>query len=112
MLVPKGQAGGKPAADVSTFATNSNVPPVAPGGAVEFAVDFAAGTCRLAFYSPGAVAEGFVGAPFATMELRFVATEAKGDIPARSVPTAAPESRLELYPAVSTDLEGTSWRFA
>jgi hypothetical protein len=83
-----------------------NVPPVPEGSAVEFAVDYAAGTCRVAFYTPAAVAGGFVEAPYARMELRFVATDAEnvpdwgGGIPARSVPTAAADSRVQLYPAI------------
>jgi hypothetical protein len=111
VLVPRAQAGGRPPADVSAFATSFSVPAVPPGGAVEFAVDYAAGTCRVAFYSPDAVADGFVGLPYSTLELRFVETEAEGDVPARSVPIAAAESRLVLYPAVSTEHDGTSWRF-
>jgi hypothetical protein len=43
---------------------------------VEFAVDYAAGTCRVAFYTPEVAAGGFVEAPHAKMELRFIATEA------------------------------------
>jgi hypothetical protein len=62
--------------DVSAYATTSTVPPVPAGDAVEFAVDYAAGTCRVAFYTPDAVAGGFVEPPHAKMELRFVATEA------------------------------------
>jgi hypothetical protein len=111
-LVPRATAGNKTGPDVSAFATADRVPMVPPGSGVELAVDFAKGTCRVAIYSPEAVADGFMGAPHTTLELRFVATEAKGDIPARSVPTAAAESQLELYPAVSTDLDGTCWRFA
>jgi hypothetical protein len=78
---------------------------------VEFAVDYAAGTCRVAFYTPAVVAGGFVEAPYAKMELRFVATEAdeQSKIPARSVPTLA-DSGVALYPAVSTPWAGASWR--
>jgi hypothetical protein len=50
------------------------VPVVPAGGAVEFAVDYAANTARVAFYTPAAVAAGFdgeEGAPHAKMELRF-----------------------------------------
>jgi hypothetical protein len=97
--------------DVSAYATTSTVPPVPAGGAVEFAVDYAAGTCRVAFYTPAAVAGGFVDPPHAKMELRFIATEAKGRIPARPVPTAA-DSGVQLYPAVMTSVAGVSWRFA
>jgi hypothetical protein len=85
---------------------------VAPGGAVEFAVDFAAGTCRVAFYTPAAVEGGFVEAPHAKMELRFVATETPQYRLARPVPTLA-DSGVELYPATATDDPvGAIWRFA
>jgi hypothetical protein len=96
--------------DISAYATTTEVPPVPEGGAVGFAVDYAAGTCRVAFYTPKAAATGFVDPPHAKMELRFVATEAKGDIPARSVPTA-PGSGVQLYPAAMTCGAGTVWRF-
>jgi hypothetical protein len=84
---------------------------------VEFAVDYDAGTCRVAFYTPAAVAGGFVEAPHAKMELRFVATEAGKSasgrpVPARSVPTAA-DSSVALYPAVEAlTASGNVWRFA
>jgi hypothetical protein len=78
---------------------------------LEFAVDYAAGTCRVAFYTPEAVAGGFVEAPHAKMELRFVATEATFIVPARSVPTLA-DSGVELYPAAMSDRPGAVWRFA
>jgi hypothetical protein len=96
--------------DISAYATTTEVPPVPPGGAVGFAVDYAAGTCRVAFYTPAAVAGRFVDPPHAKMELRFVATEAKGDLPARSVPTA-PGSGVQLHPAVMTCGVGNVWRF-
>jgi hypothetical protein len=98
--------------DASAYATTSKVPPVPAGSAVEFAVDYAAGTCHVAFYTREAVAGGFVGPPCAKMELRFVANEAMVpyNIPARSVPTAA-DSHVELYPVVGTPLAGTIWRF-
>jgi hypothetical protein len=97
----------------SAYATTSKVPPVPPASAVEFAVDDAANTCRVAFCTPEAVAGGFVEPPHAKMELRFVANEAMVpyNIPARSVPTAA-DSHVELYPVVGTPLAGTIWRFA
>jgi hypothetical protein len=100
----------------SAYATTAVVPPVPEGGAVEFAVDYAAGSCRVAFYTPAAVAGGFVEAPHAKMELRFVATAAGEDwrgvpIPARSVPTAA-DSNVALYPAVETYGGGNVWRFS
>jgi hypothetical protein len=60
----------------------------------------------VAFYTPAAVAGGFVEAPHAKMELRFVATARH----ARSVPTA--DSGVELYPAVEALAEGSAWRFA
>jgi hypothetical protein len=102
--------------DTSTYATTDDVPPVPAGSAVEFAVDYAAGTCRVAFFTPAAVAGGFVGAPYAKMELRFVATDAVdmpdwGTIPARSVPTGAACSRVQLYPAVAGGYAGTILRF-
>jgi hypothetical protein len=104
-LRPRDAAGDAAAADTSAYATTSEVPPVPAGGAVEFAVDYAAGTCRVAFYTPAAVAGGFIKAPHAKMELRFVATDAEdapefGAIPARSVPSAAADSRVQLYPFV------------
>jgi hypothetical protein len=94
------------------YATTSKVPSVPAGSAVEFAVDYAAGTCRVAFYTAAAVAGGFVEAPYAKMELRFVAIAATidGRIPAQPVPTLA-DSGVELYPAASTDCEGAIWRF-
>jgi hypothetical protein len=96
-------------ASCSTYATTSVVPPVPAGSVVEFAVDYAAGTCRVAFYTPAAVAGGFVAAPFAKMELRFAATEETGDIPARPIPTLV---GVELYPAAETDYAGAAWHFA
>jgi hypothetical protein len=99
------------AESASAYATTTVVPPVPPGSAVEFAVDYAAGTCRVAFYAPEAVSGGFVEAPHAKMELRFVATKEEPYIPARSVPTAE-GSGVELYPAVETGYAGTIWRFA
>jgi hypothetical protein len=80
------------------------------------AVDYAAGTCRAAFYIPAAVAGEFVDAPYAKMELRFVATPARdvpewGFVPARSVPRATADSPLQLYPAVATGWAGTVCRF-
>jgi hypothetical protein len=101
----------------SAYATTGEVPPVPAGSAVEFAVDYTTGTCRVAFYTRAAVAGGFVQAPHATMELRFVATKAGQDwrglpIPERSVPTAA-ESGVALYPAVEIQAdEGYILRFA
>jgi hypothetical protein len=101
----------------SAYATTTQVPPVPAGGAVEFAVDYAAGTCRVAFYTPAAVLGGFVEAPHAKMELRFVATAANQDgagrpIPARTVPTTA-ESGVALYPAVETYEDSRNvWCFA
>jgi hypothetical protein len=98
-------------ASCSTYATTSIIPPVPPGSAVEFAVDYAAGTCRVAFYTPAAVAGGFVEAPHAKMELRFVATDAdaKARIPARSIPTLA-DSGVELYPAAEAGFTNATWR--
>jgi hypothetical protein len=116
-LLPRATAAGDAAAeDNSMSATTNEAPPVPPGSAVEFAVDYAAGTCRVAFYTPVAVAGGFVEAPHAKMELRFVATAAEvlptwGAIPARSMPTAAADSRMQLYPAVAAGYAGAVWRF-
>jgi hypothetical protein len=94
------RAGDAAAADTSAYATTDGVPPVPVGSAVEFAVDYAAGTCRVAFYTPAAVVGGFVEAPYAKMELRFVAT-------------AAADSRVQLYPAVNAARVGAGavWRF-
>jgi hypothetical protein len=99
----------------SAYATTAEVPPVPAGGAVEFAVDYAAGTCLMAFYPPAAVAGGFVQAPHAKMELRFIATAAGATVlglplPARTVPTAA-DSGVALYPAVEAFGSGIAWRF-
>jgi hypothetical protein len=104
------------AEDVSAYATTVLVPPVPEGSAVELAVDYAAGTCRVAFYTPAAVAGGFIEAPYQRMELRFVATAAEdvpkwGAIPARSVPTITADSRMQLYPAVSPAGAGAVFRF-
>jgi hypothetical protein len=109
-------AGDVAAGNTSAYATTSKVPPVPAGSAVELAMDYAAGTCRVAFYTPAAVAGGFVAAPHAKMELRFVATPAEvlsawGTVPARSVPTAAADSRMQLYPAVASAYAGAACRF-
>jgi hypothetical protein len=115
-LLPRAAAGDAVgAALTSTYATSDEAPPVPAGSAVEFAVDCAAGTCRVAFYTPAAVAGGFLEAPHAKMELRFAATTARdvrdwGAVPARSVPTAA-SSRVQLYPAVEAAYAGAVWRF-
>jgi hypothetical protein len=109
--VPGGSSRGAPGS-TSAYATTAEVPPVPPGSAVEFAVDYAAGTCRVAFYTPAAVAGGFVEAPHAKMELRFVATQAKvgSIVPARPIPTLA-DSGVELFPAVNTGHVDAVWRF-
>jgi hypothetical protein len=113
VLQPSHDAAGDSAGDTSAYATTSKVPPVPEGSAVEFAVDYAAGTCRVAFYTPAAVASGFVKAPYAKMELRFVATEADQgcEIPMRPIPTVA-DSGVELYPAVTAGFAGAVWRLA
>jgi hypothetical protein len=100
-------------ASASAYATTSMVPPVPAGSAVEFMVDYPKGTCRVAFYSPEAVAGGFVEVPYSKMELRFVATDRNEgySIPARPVPTLE-HSDVELYPAVEAACAGTIWRFA
>jgi hypothetical protein len=101
----------------SAHATTAEVPPVPAGGAVEFAVDYDAGTCRVAFYTPAAVAGGFVAEPHAKMELRFVVTAGCDNsraliVPARIVPTSA-HSGVALYPAAEVfSSSGTVWRFA
>jgi hypothetical protein len=114
----------------SAYATTAQIPPVPPGSAVEFAVDYAAGTCRVAFYTPAAVAGGFVEAPHAKMELRFVATQASKKrwlesaasahpataaalfkTPARSVPTLA-DSGVELHAAATIVHAGVILRLA
>jgi hypothetical protein len=48
-LPPRG-ADVEPCADTSAYATTVKVPPVQPGGGIEFAVDYSTGTCRVAFY--------------------------------------------------------------
>jgi hypothetical protein len=105
--VSEGWAVLKPSDGAYRYATTAQVPAVPAGGAVEFAVDYAAGICRVAFYTPAAVVSGFVDAPYAKMELRFVAT----DRPARPIPTIA-DSGVDLYPAASTCAAGAVWRFA
>jgi hypothetical protein len=104
----RGAAGEALVDDTSAYATTSKIPPVPASSAVEFAVDYVASTCRVAFYTPAAVAGGFVDAPYAKMELRFVAT---ADVPARTVPTLA-DSGVELYPAADSLNDGAVWRFA
>jgi hypothetical protein len=69
-----------------------------------------------AFYTAAVVAGGFVEAPYAKMELRFVATAAEAlresrEIPGRSVPTAAADSRVQLYPAIGAKHAGAMWSF-
>jgi hypothetical protein len=95
------------------YATTAHVPPLPAGGAVEFAVDYAAGTCRVAFYKPPAVEGGFKKAPYAKMELRFLAMEAFGGrkIPARLVPTAAASLGMEFYPALTSEAASAVYRF-
>jgi hypothetical protein len=115
-LRPRAAAGDAAVDDASTYATTDVVPVVPAGNAVELSVDYAARTCRVAFYTPAAVAGGFVEAPYAKMELRFVATAAEdsptwGAVPARSVPTAADSSVVQLYPAVSAANAGAVLRF-
>jgi hypothetical protein len=68
---------------------------VPEGGAVRFTVDYAASTCRLTFYTPAAVAGGFIEPPYATTDLRF-------DPP-------IPED-VTLYPAVNVIREGSEVR--
>jgi hypothetical protein len=77
------------------YATTAKIPPVPEGGAVRFMVDYAASTCRLAFYTPEAVAGGFAQPPYARMELRFN--------------TPIPET-VSLYPAVSVFRQGVEVR--
>jgi hypothetical protein len=109
VVPPVGAPGA--AGNTSTYATTAAVPPVPPGSAVEFAVDYVAGTCRVAFYTAAAAAGGFAEAPHAKMELRFVATEPLASlIPARSLPAA--DRGVELYPAAETGYKGAIWRFA
>jgi hypothetical protein len=112
-LVIAGDAAG---ADTSAYATTDKAPPVHPEQRHRIAVDYAANTCRVAFYTPASVAGGLVEAPYAKMELRFVATAAErvegwGPVPARSVPSAAVDSRVQLYPAVTIGYAGATWRF-
>jgi hypothetical protein len=112
-LVPSrgSDAGGAVCNDTSTYATTSTVPPLPAGSAVEFTVDYAAGTCLVAFYTPAAVARGFRAAPHAVLELRFVVTEAERNIPARSSIPTTPDSVLALYPAVATTFDDAIFRF-
>jgi hypothetical protein len=73
-LRPRQGGAAVDALDYSAYATTDKVPSMPAGGAVEFAVDYAANAVRVAFYMPAAVAAGFtgeVGAPFAKMEFRF-----------------------------------------
>jgi hypothetical protein len=83
-------------ADASEF---TMIPPVPPGAAVEFAVDYTAHTCRVAFYAL-AKARDFTAPPDDKMELRFLPTEEYGANPARSDPTTAGGTCVALYPAV------------
>jgi hypothetical protein len=117
-LPPRAAAADGEAASDNTgaYATTLKVPPVPAGSAVEFVVDYAASTCRVAFYTPAAAAGGFVEAPHAKMELRFVATDAgdvpgSGAVPARSVPTVASGSRVQFFPAVAVSHPGAVFRF-
>jgi hypothetical protein len=88
-LPPRATAAGDAATvDASAYATTDLIPPVPAGSAIELAVYYAAGTCRVAFYTPETVSGGFVELPYAKLELRFAATAAEnvpewGDIPAR-----------------------------
>jgi hypothetical protein len=114
-LLPRAAAaaGDAGAAETSAYATTDVIPPIPEGSAVEFVVDYDAGTCRVAFYTPEAVASGFTEAPHAKMELRFVATAAEdvpiwGPVPTRTVPTA--DSQVRLYPAVAAGYTGAVWR--
>jgi hypothetical protein len=54
------------AGNAGTYATTDVVRRSPAGSAIEFAVDYAAGTCRVAFYTPAAVSGGFVESPDAT----------------------------------------------
>jgi hypothetical protein len=82
--------------DGSAYATTAQVPKVPVGGAVEFAVDYAANTCRVAFYTPEGVAAGIrQSAPFAKMELHFN----------KPLP---PD--VTLYPATSFEVRGQKLR--
>jgi hypothetical protein len=86
------------------------IPPVPPGSAVEFTVDYTAHTCRVAFYDP-AHARNFGAAPNATAMLRFVPTEEYGSDPARPDPTAA-GTCVALFPAVGMRWGGGRVSFA
>jgi hypothetical protein len=68
VVPPVGAAPGA-AGSTSTYATTAVVPPVPPGSAVEFAVDYIANTCRVAFYTAAAVVTGFAEAPHAKMAI-------------------------------------------
>jgi hypothetical protein len=88
------------------YATTSKTPRVPPGSALEFAVDYDAGTCCVAFYTPEAVVGGFAEAPYAQMELRFDAAGAG----ARARPVI--DSQMALYPAATIYDAGAILRFA
>jgi hypothetical protein len=52
-MTPRAAAGAHAAApDSSAHATTDEAPPVDAGSAIELAVDYAAGRCRVAFYTP------------------------------------------------------------
>jgi hypothetical protein len=80
------------------------IPPVPPGTAVEFTVDYTAHMCRVAFYAP-AKARDFTAPPDAVVDLRFVPNAKYGSNPARSDPTAV-DTCVALYPAVGMQWSG------
>jgi hypothetical protein len=91
-------------------AEESIIPPVPPGAAVEFTVDYTAHTCHVSFYTP-ANARNFAATPYAAAVLRFAPTVEYGRDPARSDPTA-PDTCVTLYPAVNMRSEGAIVCFA
>jgi hypothetical protein len=79
---------------------------------VEFAVDYYEGTCRVAFYTPAAVAGGFVEAPHAKTELRFVATAAGKDMTGVLLPARmCRRQRIPVWRCTRPCDSWTAWRF-
>jgi hypothetical protein len=86
------------------------LPAVPPSAAVEFAVDYAAHTCRVAFYAP-AKARDFTAPPDGALELQFVPKAEYCSNPARSDPTMAEGTCMALYPAVGMRWNGGTVSF-
>jgi hypothetical protein len=86
------------------------IPPVPPGTAVEFSVDYTAHTCRVVFYDPEN-ARNFSAPPDAIAVLRFVPREEYATDPARPDPTAT-DTCVALFPAVTMTGVGARVSFA